>query len=42
MPPGREVLGPVDPEKAFAAGLPASVLLYTLKPEAMVGRVVAA
>lgn len=38
---GREVLVPLNPEKVFAAGPPASVLLYALKPEAMVGWVMA-
>lgn len=34
---GREVLVPANPARVFAAGPPASTLLYTLKPEAMVG-----
>lgn len=34
---GREVLVPADPARVFAAGPPAAVLLYALKPEAMVG-----
>ncbi|WP_290685757.1 MULTISPECIES: iron ABC transporter substrate-binding protein [unclassified Haematobacter] len=34
---GREVMVPVQPERVFAAGPPAATLLYTLKPEAMVG-----
>ena len=34
---GREVQVPVNPAKVFAAGPPASTLLYVLKPEAMVG-----
>ena len=34
---GREVLVPVNPARVFAAGPPASTLLYVLKPEAMVG-----
>ncbi|MFE3837399.1 ABC transporter substrate-binding protein [Pseudogemmobacter sonorensis] len=34
---GREVQVPVDPARVFAAGPPAATLLYTLKPEAMVG-----
>ncbi len=38
---GREVLVPANPAKVFAAGPPASVLLYALKPEAMVGWVMA-
>ncbi|NPD13921.1 ABC transporter substrate-binding protein [Xinfangfangia sp. D13-10-4-6] len=38
---GRQVLVPADPARVFAAGPPASVLLYALKPEAMVGWVMA-
>ena len=38
---GREVLVPASPARVFAAGPPASVLLYALKPEAMVGWVMA-
>ncbi|MFV0359249.1 iron ABC transporter substrate-binding protein [Tropicimonas sp.] len=34
---GRVVTVPDDPERVFAAGPPAAVLLYMLKPEAMVG-----
>ncbi|MBK4215615.1 iron ABC transporter substrate-binding protein [Paracoccus caeni] len=34
---GREVQVPANPAKVFAAGPPAATLLYTLKPEAMVG-----
>ncbi len=34
---GREVLVPANPARVFAAGPPALTLLYTLKPEAMVG-----
>ncbi len=34
---GREVVVPTDPARVFAAGPPASALLYVLKPEAMVG-----
>ncbi|WP_018633629.1 iron ABC transporter substrate-binding protein [Neomegalonema perideroedes] len=34
---GREVLVPAEPARVFAAGPPAATLLYTLKPEAMVG-----
>ena len=34
---GREVLVPENPARVFAAGPPAAVLLYALKPEAMVG-----
>lgn len=38
---GREVTVPDDPARVFAAGPPAAVLLYTLKPDAMVGWVTA-
>jgi iron complex transport system substrate-binding protein len=34
---GRTVAVPVDPARVFAAGPPAAVLLYALKPQAMVG-----
>lgn len=34
---GREVAIPADPARVFAAGPPAAVLLYALKPEAMLG-----
>ena len=34
---GREVQVPANPARVFAAGPPASTLLYVLKPEAMVG-----
>lgn len=34
---GRAVEIPVSPERVFAAGPPASTLLYVLKPEAMIG-----
>lgn len=34
---GREVTVPADPAAVFAAGPPAAVLLYTLKPDSMVG-----
>lgn len=34
---GRDVAVPVDPARVFAAGPPAAVLLYALKPEALVG-----
>lgn len=34
---GRKVTIPDNPARVFAAGPPASVLLYALKPEAMVG-----
>ena len=34
---GREVQVPANPARVFAAGPPAATLLYTLKPEAMVG-----
>lgn len=34
---GRVVLAPAEPQRVFAAGPPASTLLYVLKPEAMVG-----
>ncbi|WP_323032590.1 iron ABC transporter substrate-binding protein [Paracoccus sp. (in: a-proteobacteria)] len=34
---GREVQVPTDPARVFAAGPPAAVLLYTLKPQAMIG-----
>lgn len=34
---GREVQIPANPARVFAAGPPAATLLYTLKPEAMVG-----
>lgn len=34
---GREVQVPVNPERVFTAGPPAATLVYTLKPEAMVG-----
>lgn len=34
---GRAVQVPADPARVFAAGPPAATLLYTLKPEAMVG-----
>lgn len=34
---GRSVTIPDDPGRVFAAGPPAAVLLYVLKPEAMVG-----
>lgn len=34
---GREVQAPTNPARVFAAGPPASTLLYVLKPEAMVG-----
>lgn len=34
---GREVQIPASPERVFAAGPPAATLLYTLKPQAMVG-----
>lgn len=38
---GREVVVPHNPERVFAAGPPAAVLLYALKPGAMVGWVTA-
>lgn len=38
---GREVTVPDDPARVFAAGPPAAVLLYMLKPQAMVGWVAA-
>lgn len=34
---GREVVVPANPSRVFAAGPPASTLLYVLKPESMVG-----
>jgi iron complex transport system substrate-binding protein len=34
---GRAVAVPDAPARVFAAGPPASVLLYALKPEAMIG-----
>ena len=34
---GREVQIPANPARVFAAGPPAATLLYTLKPEAMIG-----
>ena len=34
---GREVTIPENPARVFAAGPPAATLLYTLKPDAMVG-----
>ncbi|MDO5640849.1 MAG: ABC transporter substrate-binding protein [Paracoccus sp. (in: a-proteobacteria)] len=34
---GRQVEIPDNPARVFAAGPPAAVLLYTLKPEAMIG-----
>ena len=34
---GRKVLIPADPARVFAAGPPAATLLYTLKPQAMIG-----
>ena len=34
---GRQVRVPVDPARVFAAGPPAATLLYTLKPQAMIG-----
>ena len=34
---GREVTVPENPARVFAAGPPAAVLLYALKPQAMVG-----
>ena len=34
---GRAVQVPADPARVFAAGPPAAVLLYALKPEAMIG-----
>lgn len=34
---GREVQVPANPARVFAAGPPAATLLYTLKPEAMIG-----
>lgn len=34
---GREIAVPANPARVFAAGPPAVVLLYALKPEAMVG-----
>lgn len=38
---GRKVAVPDDPARVFAAGPPAAVLLYALKPQAMVGWVTA-
>lgn len=38
---GRSVDVPANPARVFAAGPPAATLLYTLKPEAMVGWVTA-
>ncbi|WP_199261450.1 iron ABC transporter substrate-binding protein [Paracoccus binzhouensis] len=38
---GRAVSVPADPARVFAAGPPAATLLYTLKPDAMVGWVTA-
>lgn len=34
---GRSVVVPANPQAVFAAGPPAAVLLYTLKPDSMVG-----
>lgn len=34
---GRPIEVPADPRRVFAAGPPAATLLYTLKPDAMVG-----
>ncbi len=34
---GREIEVPANPAKVFAAGPPAATLLYTLKPDAMIG-----
>ncbi|ARC89011.1 hypothetical protein [Rhodovulum sp. MB263] len=34
---GRQIEVPADPRRVFAAGPPAATLLYTLKPDAMVG-----
>lgn len=34
---GRDIAVPADPARVFAAGPPAAVLLYTLKPQAMIG-----
>lgn len=37
---GRQIQVPDDPSRVFAAGPPASVLLYALKPESMLGWVI--